>query len=66
MLLRFTKTLSFFSQKRKNEFKQTIKYKYVKRKNVAIATYLSLPPNGMAAMRQILLKEKIIIIKRLQ
>ena len=36
--------------------KRTKKIQYIKRKNVAIATYL--PPSGMAAMRQIPLKEK--------
>ena len=55
----FTKTLSFSIQKGKIS-KRTKKYKYDKRENVAIATYL--PPSGMAAMRQIPLKK----YKRLQ
>ena len=45
--------------------KRTKKYNYVKRENVAIATHLP-PPSGMAAIRQIPLKEEKNKNKRLQ
>ena len=55
VLFCLTKTLSFSIQKEKMN-KRTKKYNYVKRENVAIATYL--PPSGLASIRQIPLKEK--------